>query len=192
MRASQIITEKVVNLVDRQQKSKYAGQVWELLQQAYSSIGGFGSASDVDQLIDDSGMWKLVTRDGKITAVNIYKDKHGRKTIAIATDGTPQGKSDYRMLNSEDVRTGRAWAEVSGAPEHIMAKAGAKPVPSKYAQFLTKKDILSYNQDGYHYTRMIAGHPHEKAIYGVVNLSAEDRAELRNQGIELHDLPRRQ
>lgn len=192
MRANQIITEKVVNLVDRQQKSRYAGQVWELLQRAYGSIGGFGSASDVDELIDDSGMWKLVTRDGKITALNIYKDKHGRKTIAIATDGTPRGKSDYRMLNSEDVRTSRAWAEVSGAPEHIMAKAGAKPIPSKYANFLTKKDILSYNPDGYHYTRMIAGHPHEKAIYGVVNLSAEDQAELRNQGIELHDLPRRQ
>jgi hypothetical protein len=36
-------------------------------------------------------MWKLGIRDGEVRAVALYKDKGGRKAVAIGTDGTPEG-----------------------------------------------------------------------------------------------------
>jgi len=184
-----LLNEHIVNLRSPTEKRAYADRVWELLQQSYSSIGGFKSASSPEELIADSGLWKLVTRSGEITAVNIYKDSFGRKSIASGTNSTPQGKADYRMVKDEDFKLKRAWAEVSGAVERVMAKSGGRPIPAKYAEILTGKRILDISDDGAHYTRLIAGHPHEKVIYGFVNLSPIDVANLKALGIDVHQLP---
>ncbi len=189
MKASELLSERVVNAFTADQKNKYSQQVWDIMQKSYASIGGFGTASSPEELIQYSGLWKIITRDGKITAVNVYRDQHGRKSIASGTDGSPQGKKDYLMVKSEDVKFNRAWAEVSGAPEKILARSGAKAIPAKFAPVLTQKEILSYNPDGIHYTRLIAGHPHEKAMYGVIKVTPELIDSLRSHGIELHDLP---
>lgn len=69
----------------------------------------------------------------------------------------------------EDIKFSRSWTEVSGAMEHILRKNGAEPIPNYMAKELTGKDILEFNPDGYHYTRMISGEPHEKIIFGTVN-----------------------
>lgn len=190
MRLNQIIVERVVNAFSPADKQKYADRVWNMLQVAYKDIGGFGSAANVEELVDTPGLWKMVMRDGNITAINIYRDSQGRKSIASATDGSIQGKKDYKMLKSDDVRLQRAWAEVSGAPEAILRKSGAMPVPNKFAQLLTGKQILDLNPDGYHYTRMIAGHPHEKIIYGAVRLTPEMVEKLLASGIKLHEFPK--
>ena len=184
-----ILNERVLNLKTPAQKATVASEVWDLLQQAYQSIGGFKSAASAEELVHDSGLWKLVRRNGVITAVSIYKDSHGRKSIASGTNGTDQGKSDYRMVKDEDLRFKRAWAEVSGAVEKIMARSGADPIPARFAEFLTGKKVLEFNPDGVHYTRLIAGHPHEKIIYGFVNLTDADVEQLSRQGVSLRDLP---
>lgn len=184
-----ILTEHVVNLHTPEQKKKYAAAVWDLLQKSYEKIGGFKSAASPEELIHDSGLWKVITRGGVPTAVNIYKDKFGRKSIAIGTDLSIQGKRDYAMIKDEDIRFKRAWAEVSGAVEKYMIRVGAKPLPSRFAPFLTGKKILEVNPDGVHYTRLISGHPHEKVIYGFVNLSATELEELEATGVTIHELP---
>ena len=92
-------------------------------------------------------------------------------------------------MKDEDIIHRRAWSEVSGAPEKLMAKAGAKAVPAMYAGILTGKEILDINPDGYHYTRLIMGNPYEKIIYGWINVNAELAAKLQAAGIQLHDLP---
>jgi hypothetical protein len=190
MRANEILTERVRNLFGNLSKLQYGQQVWRVLQNSYASLpGGFGTASSLEELINTSGLWKVVTRDGKVSAVNIYRDQHGRKSIASGTDGTPQGKKDFMMIKGEDVKMQRAWAEVSGAPEKILARIGAKPIPAKYASVLTGKEILDYAEDGFHYTRLIAGHPHEKIMYGVVQVTPELEAKLVSSGVSLHDLP---
>lgn len=189
MRAKEFVTEHVLNLITPAQKAKHADEVWDILQNAYAKIGGFKSAASPEELIDDSGIWKLVTRDGHISAVGIYKDKFGRKSIASGTDGTTQGRRDFGMIKDEDVKMGRSWAEVSDAVERIMARSGAEPIPAKFAGMLTGKEILDIDPDGYHYTRLIAGHPHTKIIYGTVHLSPEEKRTLEALGIELHDLP---
>ena len=184
------LLERVLNLFTPEEKKEYADEVWEILQKSYSKIGGFKSATDADDLVGDSWLWKVVRRNGKISAVNIYKDKNGRKSIAVGTDGTAQGKKDFYMVKDDDINLGRSWAEVSGAAEHIMLKGGAKPIPNKYAAILTKKEIVEYNPDGFHYTRLIQGHPHEKIIVGAIDLDPTTAVELKKSGINLEDLPK--
>ena len=189
MLLNDLLNEHIVNLRTPAEKRAYADRVWELLQQSYSSIGGFKSASSPEELVADSGLWKLVTRNGELTAVNVYKDSFGRKAIASGTNGTPQGRVDYRMVKDEDFKLKRAWAEVSGAVERIMVKNGGRPIPAKYAEILTGKKVLEIDDDGAHYTRLIAGHPHEKVIYGFVNLSSADVANFEALGIDVQQLP---
>lgn len=163
-----LLVEKVVNLWTDKDKEKYAENVWELFQNSYAKIGGFKSAVDTQELIQDTALWKCIRRNGEITAVSVYKDKYGRKSIGSATNGTEQGKKDLYMIWAEDVKMNRSWSEVSGAAEHINKKMGVGMIPNRFAAEILGKEILDYNEDGYHYTRLIAGHPHEKLLIGDV------------------------
>lgn len=184
-----LLNERILNLTTPHQKAAHANEVWDLLQQAYQKIGGFKSAASVDELVHETGLWKLVLRNGTVTAANIYKDAHGRKTIASGTNGSTQGKADYQMVKKDDLRYKRAWAEVSGPVEKVMIKSGAEPIPARFAEFLTGKKVLEFAPDGFHYTRLIAGHPHEKVIYGFVNLTDDDINRLSHLGFSIHELP---
>ena len=191
MKSNEFLTERILNLHDTPAKLKFGQEVWDLLQLSYSKVpGGFGTADSLEDLISKTGLWKIVTRDGVVTAVNLYRDQYGRKSVAAGTNGSRQGIKDYFMVNGEDDKFGRAWAEVSGKPELMMQKSGATPIPAKFAPMLTKKEIIEYNPDGVHYTRMIGGQPHEKVIYGAVKLTKDDAQHLVNAGIELHTLPK--
>lgn len=145
----------------------------------------------------------MVSRDGKITAINIYKRSEKTKNfkgIASATEteldpatgnykATPRGLKDYNMLKNEDIKMKRSWSEVSGAAEVLIKRAGAVPVSNKFAEILTGKRVLELDDDGYHYTRLIQGEPHTKIIYGFVDLSPEAFRELTDRGIDLSELP---
>jgi hypothetical protein len=190
MRIKELLIERVVNAYDEKTKRQYGQEVWDILQKSYAKVpGGFGSADDIPDLIQKGDLWKLITRNGKVTAVGIYRDQFGRKAIASGTDGTRQGLIDYKMIKGEDQRFERAWAEVSGSPEAAMVKAGFKPIPAKFAAILCKKPIIEYNPDGFHYSRMIAGGLHEKIIYGSVQVTPELAQQLQAMGIQLHELP---
>lgn len=182
------LLEHFVNLTNPKEKLRYGNEVWQILQKSYEKLGGFKTADSLEDLIRDSGLWKLSRRDGRITAVAVYKDSYGRKSVASGTDGTAQGKHDYFLIKNEDIKFKRAWAEVSGPVEKIMQKSGAKALPNKFAALLTGKAILELNPDGFHYTRNIGGHPHEKIIYGYVNLSDRDLKKFSSIGITMHDL----
>lgn len=188
MRYNQLI-ERAINLFDPQDKEKYGDEVWNILQTSYAKLGGFKSAANVEELIQKTHLWKLIKRDGHITAVGIYRDMMGRKSIASGTNGTEQGKRDYLMIKTDDSKFNRAWAEVSGPAEKLLARVGAKPIPNVFAGALTGKDITELNPDGFHYTRRISGDPYEKVIYGFVALSSEDQTRLIAAGINLHNLP---
>jgi hypothetical protein len=174
MRAAEFLTETYINAISPADKQKYAEQVWDMLQASYASLpGGFATAATIDELIQKSLLWKMVKRDGKIVAVQIYKDQYGRKGIAGGSDGSSIGKTEVSKIIADDIKLNRSWAEVSGSPERIMTKLGAQPIPNTLAAMLTGKEILELNPDGYHYTRLIAGEPHEKIMFGTVNLPAD-------------------
>ena len=171
MRFKEFLSESYVNAFSPEQKQKYAQQVWDILQASYASLpGGFATAATVEELIEKSQLWKMVKRDGKIVAVQIYKDQYGRKGIAGGTDGSSIGKKELSKIIADDIKLNRSWAEASGSPERIMNRLGAQPIPNSLAAMLTGKEIISFNPDGFHYTRLIAGKPYEKIIFGTVNL----------------------
>lgn len=203
MRYKEFLIETVLNLHSPEDKMPYAKQVWDMLQRSYQNIGGFKSAASLEELVNEPGYWKIVRRGDKLTAVNIYKKSPKTKTfkvIASATEtdfdikknrykATALGLSDYDAMKKGDVKMKRAWAEVSGPVEALMKRTGALPVPNEYAELLTGKQIVDLSDDGYHYTRLIHGEPHEKIIYGFVKLSDEGIQDMLDKGIELKDLP---
>lgn len=189
MRFSQILFEHFVNLHTPEQKEPYKDIVWDILQRSYAEIGGFKGAANADELAHTPGLWKLSRRDGEIGAVAIYKDHHGRKAIGFGTDGSVHARRDFHNIKDADVKFERMWVEASGTIEHVLSKIHTPMIPAKYATFLTGKEILSYNKDGYHYTRLLAGHPHEKVIFGVANISAETASKIEAAGFSLHELP---
>ena len=202
MQAKEFLIERVVNLWTPEQRAKYADQIWHMLQKSYASKGGFLSAESAEELVNTPGYWKIVRRGSDITAANLYRystmtDNFKGYASAAETEfdttkgeyrTTPRGIKDYNQLKREDIRFKRSWAEVSGGPEIMLKRAGAFPISNKFAAMLTGKEILDLNPDGFHYTRLIQGKPHEKVIYGWVKLSEKGLQALKQLGLTKHDL----
>ena len=161
---------------DMSEKQKYLDDVYEMIVTAYRDIGGAGV--DKEDLLNPHYMWKMVTKNGKVVAVNVYKHggKQGtaRKGICGASNGTVEGKKALYKMWAEDIAQAdrNAYIELSGAPEHIQIdKLGATPIPFDIAKL-----VLEYNghndaipsDDGYHYTRDIHGTPKTKVMVGNV------------------------
>ena len=169
-----LITEHFVNIFTQSDDDKlntYKDEVYELLQKAYAPIGGLLGIENVEQLIGDTDFWKLCTKNGKVVAAATYTYKRGgRKLIAAGTNGSPEGKQWLYKILQEDIKfkDRKAWAEVSGAMEHIyINKNGAIPVPATIAQEIMKdKQFIKIHDDGYHYDHMIAGEIHTKILVG--------------------------
>jgi hypothetical protein len=57
-------------------------------------------------------MWKLKKHNGKIVSAVFYKDKGGRKAVAIATDGSEHGKrgaAEIIMKNVHIEQSSTGW-----------------------------------------------------------------------------------
>jgi hypothetical protein len=161
-----LLFERILNVFDEPTKRQYVDVIWDMLDNTYNKLGGFKSSPDKEHLITDTSLWKIIRKGGKIIAVKIYKDRHGRKSIGSAHDGTPQGKSELIKMVIDDIRYKRMWGETSHGMEKFYIKQGLEPLPNKYAEKILEKPILSLDSDGIHYTRMIQGLPHVKVIYG--------------------------
>lgn len=178
-----ILNEHYVTVTNNNDMNKYVDIVWDMLQNAYKEIGGFLTAKTKDELIKKSSLWKMVRRNGKILAVKIYTSKKGgRKSIACATNGTPEGKDALYSILKEDIKMmdqRQAWAKVSGKMEHLYNKFGGVVVPSKYVKDILKdKEIFGQKDDG-HYSRNIKGEPHEKIMFGWIDPEIKQRVDNR-------------
>jgi hypothetical protein len=159
------LTEKVLSIGINPEHEKFRElhrqEMHDMLHRAYKEIGGYsgnesGSAEEsrnIHKDISDS-LIKATKRDGKVTSVTLYKDQHGRKSIATATDNSPQGKADWIMGRKEDISQKRSWGEVSGKPEHMLRKLGAPVIPNKAASRLIGKEV-ELHPNGEYYTRKI-------------------------------------
>jgi hypothetical protein len=171
-----LLSERVVSIgfdpAKEHLRDKHRQQIHDILQSSYIDAGGYGGLpsgsqeeSDAIHKDIDSSLIKAVKRGDKITAVSLYKNQHGRKNIATGTNGTTQGRSDWRMTAIEDIKQKRYWAEVSGKPEHLMRKLGAPVVPVSDVPGLLGKEIQP-EPDSEHYTRILGGKPHKKIVVG--------------------------
>ena len=182
----QEITERFHNLWKPEDKEPIVDQVWDMIQRSYEYIGGikgsgFGSKED---MIAKIPFWKVATSNGKIVAVKMYKHKEdiGRKSVAVANDGSTEGLKYARMMAKEDLD--RAMVEVSGKALGSMVKNLGVDFLMKYIhaipdvkKFLKGDEIVAPDQDDfvyqkfaplrpYMYGREIGGEVHTKVMLG--------------------------
>lgn len=110
------LTEGFANLLPQHEaeKRQHADEVWDMLQKSYAKVGGIqgnGFASKED-MIKSIPFWKVGKSMGKVKSVSLYKDKHGRKRVAVATDGSDEGKRRLGEMVAKDYD--RSYGEMSG------------------------------------------------------------------------------
>lgn len=113
----QKLTERFVNVFSDtpDRREQYRQDVWDILQLSYAPIGGiYGSGFQSPEDMDRIPMWKVAKRNGVVKAVAMYKDRGGRKMVAMGTDGTAEGKQMLIDIIKNDYSTGRTFAEISG------------------------------------------------------------------------------
>jgi hypothetical protein len=182
----QFLAERVLNLFtdDRAIREKYAEEVFEKLKKAYAKIGGIHGSGfrSPDDMVRNLPMWKLIRRGESIVSGAFYKDKGGRKRVAVFTDGTAEGKAALAMQIREDF--GRAFNETSGPMLRFMIKEVGLDFMKKYAiprdqaaALLAPDTLHDVEPDDpelvqhpyfseYFYRRDIGGELHTKAMFG--------------------------
>lgn len=99
-------------------KNKHAEHVFGMVQKAYSSIGGIHGSGfkDHKDMVHNIHTWKMHTdHTGKVRAVGLYKLKKGKsKRVAVATDGSKEGKRGLSNIVKHDLTNNRAVVETSG------------------------------------------------------------------------------
>jgi hypothetical protein len=80
---------------DDASREKFIDSVWDMLQRSYEKIGGLkGSGfSSKDDMLKNIPFWKLYVVNGKLIMGMFYKDKTGRKLVALGTDESSKSKS---------------------------------------------------------------------------------------------------
>jgi hypothetical protein len=146
-------------------KKEFIHGAWDMIQNSYKKIGGLASANTPEELADDLHTIKAVRKNGKIVAFNGYKDKHGRKSVVSASDGTDSGKSSWLDLQKEDNKQKRAWGEKSGAAARMADKIDTPKIPFELAKKLVGKSDME-QEDEHSYTRKIGDARHLKTTYG--------------------------
>ncbi len=124
---SNLINERFVNAVGYDSsaldiKHKYKNQVWDILQKSYAPIGGIkgnGFAS-ADEMVHKIPFWKIIRQNEKVHAVVMYKDKSGRKSVAVGSDGSDYAKKHLHSVVVNDIK--RAYGEKSKASLGLVMK----------------------------------------------------------------------
>ena len=111
-----ILLETYLNIFSSVEKKKYVDDVWDILQKSYQSIGGIkgNGFENKETFISKLPFWKLLRKDGTIVAAIIYRDKEGRKIVAVATDGSKEGKAGLIKMFKEELELKRSYFEISG------------------------------------------------------------------------------
>ena len=168
---NKLINEKYLNLFNTEAKEEYVDQVWDILQAAYEYIGGLkgNGFSSKEDMIKNIPFWKLVKKDGKIIACQLYKDKNGRKLIAGASDGTAEGKKYFKRILFDDITRERSYIEISDKMIYVIKKLLGDDlekyvIPSNQVSQILNKDIIITGP--YTYKRKIGSEMIEKMMLG--------------------------
>jgi len=174
-----LLQESYTNIFLPQEKQKWKDQVWDIIQKSYKPLGGIqGSGFESpENMVEKLPMWKIYLSGGKLSAVVLYKDKGGRKLVALGTNGTPQSKKALVDILKNEF--GRSYGEISG-PLLGFVKKYLPEIVSKYAfTFDQAKEIAARNGDEifpvsdsvHEYLREINGKMHQKLMLGTTGKS---------------------
>lgn len=151
---------------------KESPMVWQMLDDSYSQIGGYKGAINPSHLVDKSYMWRVVYYLDTPLALGIYKQDHGLKRFGIAVTVDKgyrkYGKDALKKIIKEDFK--RAWVESSGQSEKLMMSLGGEKymIPNTKIKEIMGDEIISLDEDGYHYTRKIMDHEYRKVSIGTI------------------------
>lgn len=173
-----ILSEAYINIHSDQiiDRLNYANEIYAMLVNAYESIGGLkGYGLDsVDAMIGNIPFWKIAKREDRILAVMLYRDKLGRKRVAMASDGTPEGKHELALMLIDEYRTMRSYAEISGLSLRFHYKLlgdelDTISIPAEDALCKLNDPESRPTGDPYEYERLINGEWIAKRMVGNPN-----------------------
>lgn len=172
---------------DVAKKTAHAKEVFDLVQKSYADQGGIkGSGfSSPEDMVKNIPMWKLSKKDGKVNSAALYKDTQGRKRVAAATDGTPEGKKAAAGAAVGDLKQQRAHMELSGKSlsfvkklidlkDHLHTFDSAEKFHKSRGDTITRpsdddKEVIRHPELKDHmYSRNIGGHIHTKVMMGTM------------------------
>ena len=190
MKFAEFLNEKYLNLFtntkDVISRNEYKDEVYELLQKAYKDIGGIkgNGFNSADDMVKNTPFWKIAKVKGKIVAIILYKDKNGRKAVAMATDGSRDGILKLKDILKNELS--RSYMEASSNALRFVIKFLGVELLKKYAisiddvkQLLHDDEILEgsekYKTDypdlaDYFYSRKIGSSIETKIMIGTPNL----------------------
>lgn len=190
MKFAEFLNEKYLNLFTNTKgvisRNEYKDEVYELLQKAYKDIGGIkgNGFNSADDMVKNMPFWKIAKVKGKIVAIILYKDKNGRKAVAMATDGSRGGILKLKDILKNELS--RSYMEASSNALRFAIKFLGVELLKKYAisiddvkQLLHDDEILEgsekYKTDypdlaDYFYSRKIGSSIETKIMIGTPNL----------------------
>lgn len=133
------LQERFINLLpqDSDKKREHAELLHGMLKKSYADQGGIhgsGFANPAD-MVSKIPMWKIHKSGGKIRAAAFYKDKEGRKRVAITTDGSDEGKVAAARIMVDDIRQGRSYGETSGKSLSFLKKHAGEHLKNHVKSF---------------------------------------------------------
>lgn len=176
----EFLQESYVNLIGASdEKEALAQEVYDLLVASYKQIGGLkgkGFTSPKD-MIANIPFWKLNRVDGKIIMASMYRDKDGRKLVAIGTEKSSMAKD--KLIDFFKHEFSRAYVEVSGPLLKFLVNNVDIRILAKYVK--TPAEVQEIIGDKikpgdsaniplslitYLYSRSIGGEDHAKIMFG--------------------------
>ena len=174
-------------------------EIFSIIDQSYAYIGGhanYRSARDIGA--SDVAVFALIDLDDdrEVDAVRMNKrTEFGLKSVASATDGSPEAKSKLKDRIGKELTSRGYYAEVSDAAAAVALKKGAPPISDERVvrKVLGGKDIEWHGEhpdgkfpgtEGW-YTRAIGGVPHTKIMVGLPNVGGLDEAKYKGRTVKL-------
>lgn len=167
-------------------KSKYAKNLWNKLQDAYSYIGGCKSFDSINgddgftDFLEGNYVWRIYFGDSRedIRGAVIYKPtQFGRKRICSFGVNLP---SYNKIINNDFDKSNHVYGEVSGKAERFMERDKrtnwipkeevpellfGKKIDFEQNKEADKNERMPYNKER-HYYRNLGNEIHRKAMYG--------------------------
>jgi hypothetical protein len=157
--------------LDKKETEEYSGDIFDLINTAYASIGGnlnYSSASDVTGAEGDADYEVIdIDDDPEIDAVVVSKKKEsGKKLAAMGHDGSSIAKSKTINKQADLLKTPGNFVEVSGKIKDILLAKGVPVVTDKDTIEKVMKGKAMNIQDDGSYTRYIGGKETNKILLG--------------------------
>jgi hypothetical protein len=182
-----LLQERFLNLLPQHKDAKlgHSEHVFNMVKKAYEHLGGIHGSGfkDPDDMVKNIPMWKLhKDSEGRVRGVALYKGKNGRKRVAMASDGSPEGKKGLANIIKSDITQKRSHAEISGPSlsfhkkqigdlkPHVLSREDAqKAMPGETLGIPHPNDpelVRHPELKDHFYTRDIGGETHTKLMVG--------------------------